>query len=250
MNIKIIHQLKDNYSYILFDKTKDSFVIDPAESRPIIEFIKINNLKLKDVFITHHHKDHTAGVNGILKEFPEVNVHSPSSQIENTRYVLHNNDEVSSSINSFKVIATPGHTLDHIIYFDKNNKILFSGDTLFRLGCGRVFEGTLKDMFLSLQKLNELNNNTIIYCGHEYTLANLKFLENILDKKELYSNIRKRIEDDLNNTGSSVPFVLEEEKVYNLYLNQSSKIAKTIKEELRLTDFELFSFLREKKDTL
>ena len=250
MNIKIINQLKDNYSYILFDNTKDSFVIDPAESRPIIEFIKINNLNLKDVFITHHHKDHTAGVNGILKEFPEVNVHSPSSQIENTRFVLHNNDEVSSCINSFKVIATPGHTLDHIIYFDKNNKILFSGDTLFRLGCGRVFEGTLKDMFLSLQKINELNNNTIIYCGHEYTLANLKFLENILDKKELYSNIRKRIEDDLNNKGSSVPFVLEEEKFYNLYLNQSSKIAKTIKEELRLTDFELFSFLREKKDTL
>ena len=77
-----------------------------------------------------------------------------------------------------------------------------------------------------------------------------EFIENILDKKELYSNIRKRIEDDLNNKGSSVPFVLEEEKVYNLYLNQSSKIAKTIKEELRLTDFELFSFLREKKDTL
>ena len=249
MNIKIIHQLKDNYSYILFDKTKDSFVIDPAESRPIIEFIKINNLKLKDVFITHHHKDHTAGVNGILKEFPEVNVHSPSSQIENTRFVLHNNDEVSSSINSFKVIATPGHTLDHIIYFDKNNKILFSGDTLFRLGCGRVFEGTLKDMFLSLQKLNELNNNTIIYCGHEYTISNLNFLEKTLKKESSYLTVRNKINDDLNNKRKSVPFLLEDEKQYNLFLNQNSKLGTIIKKELGFTDFELFAYLRKTKDS-
>ena len=249
MKVEIINQLKDNYSFVLYNDTLKSCVIDPAESNPILNFALENNLTIEDIFITHHHKDHTSGVKGILNAFPEVNIHSPSAQIENTRFVLRDGDEVNSCLNTFRIIKTPGHTLDHIIYYDENNGVLFCGDTLFRLGCGRVFEGTLNEMFNSLQKINEFDKNTIIYCGHEYTLNNLNFLEKTLKKESSYLTVRNKINDDLNNKGKSVPFLLDDEQRYNLFLNQNSKIGTIIKKELGFTDFELFAYLRKAKDS-
>ena len=248
IKIKIINQLKDNYSFILYNDNKDASIIDPAESLPIIEYVNYNDLKIRDIFITHHHKDHTSGIEGIKKQFPEINIHSPSSHIKNTRFVLRNNDEIETQINSFKIISTPGHTLDHIIYLDNKNKILFCGDTLFRLGCGRIFEGTFDQMFSSLQKINNLDENLNIYCGHEYTINNLDFIENILNKKNLFTNVRQKIESDLKQNGKSIPFSLSDEKSYNLFLNQESNIGQLIKEELGLKNFDLFKYLREKKD--
>ena len=249
MKVEIINQLKDNYSFVLYNDTLKSCIIDPADSNPILNFALENNLTIEDIFITHHHKDHTSGVKGILNAFPEVNIHSPSAQIENTRFVLRDGDEVNSCLNTFRIIKTPGHTLDHIIYYDENNGVLFCGDTLFRLGCGRVFEGTLNEMFNSLKKINELSKNTIIYCGHEYTISNLNFLEKILKKESTYLTVRNKINDDLNNKGKSVPFLLEDEKQYNLFLNQNSKLGTIIKKELGFTDFELFAYLRKAKDS-
>ena len=249
MKVEIINQLKDNYSFVLYNETLKSCVIDPADSNPILNFALENNLTIEDIFITHHHKDHTSGVKGILNAFPEVNIHSPSAQIENTRFVLRDGDEVNSCLNTFRIIKTPGHTLDHIIYYDENNGVLFCGDTLFRLGCGRVFEGTLNEMFISLKKINELGKNTIIYCGHEYTISNLNFLEKTLKKESAYLTVRNKINDDLNNKGKSVPFLLEDEKQYNLFLNQNSKLGTIIKKELGFTDFELFAYLRKAKDS-
>ncbi len=249
MKVEIINQLKDNYSFVLYNDTLKSCVIDPADSNPILNFALENNLTIEDIFITHHHKDHTSGVKGILNAFPEVNIHSPSAQIENTRFVLRDGDEVNSCLNTFRIIKTPGHTLDHIIYYDENNGVLFCGDTLFRLGCGRVFEGTLNEMFNSLQKINEFDKNTIIYCGHEYTLNNLNFLEKTLKKESSYLTVRNKINDDLNNKGKSVPFLLDDEQRYNLFLNQNSKIGTIIKKELGFTNFELFAYLRKAKDS-
>ena len=249
MKVEIINQLKDNYSFVLYNDTLKSCVVDPADSNPILNFALENNLTIEDIFITHHHKDHTSGVKGILNAFPEVNIHSPSAQIENTRFVLRDKDEVNSCLNTFRLIKTPGHTLDHIIYYDENNGVLFCGDTLFRLGCGRVFEGTLNEMFNSLKKINELDKNTIIYCGHEYTISNLNFLEKTLKKESAYLTVRNKINDDLNNKGKSVPFLLEDEQHYNLYLSQDSKLGTMIKQELGFTDFELFAYLRKAKDS-
>ena len=249
MKVEIINQLKDNYSFVLYNDTLKSCVIDPADSNPILNFALENNLTIEDIFITHHHKDHTSGIKGILNSFPKVNIHSPSAQIENTRFVLRDGDEVNSCLNTFRIIKTPGHTLDHIIYYDENNGVLFCGDTLFRLGCGRVFEGTLNEMFNSLKKINELSKNTIIYCGHEYTIINLNFLEKTLKKESAYLTVRNKINDDLNSKGKSVPFLLEDEKQYNLFLNQNSKLGTIIKKELGFTDFELFAYLRKAKDS-
>ena len=112
-----------------------------------------------------------------------------------------------------------------------------------------MFEGTLNEMFNSLKKINELSKNTIIYCGHEYTIGNLNFLEKTLKKESAYLTVRNKINDDLNNKGKSVPFLLEDEKQYNLFLNQNSKLGTIIKKELGFTDFELFDYLRKAKDS-
>ena len=234
MKVEIINQLKDNYSFVLYNDTLNSCVIDPADSNPILNFALENNLTIEDIFITHHHKDHTSGVKGILNAFPEVNIHSPSAQIENTRFVLRDGDEVNSCLNTFRIIKTPGHTLDHIIYYDENNGVLFCGDTLFRLGCGRVFEGTLNEMFNSLKKINELDKNTIIYCGHEYTMQNSKFcIANDTQNLKLKSKIIK-IEECLKKGLPTIPSILSEEIDCNIFL--------------RARDLDSFSKLRDLKD--
>ena len=248
LTISRLPAFQDNYLWLLDDGEK-AIAIDPGDPYVIDKKLKKSNLLLDCILITHHHKDHTSGVKGILDAFPEVNIHSPSAQIENTRFVLRDGDEVNSCLNTFRIIKTPGHTLDHIIYYDENNGVLFCGDTLFRLGCGRVFEGTLNEMFNSLKKINELCKNTIIYCGHEYTIGNLNFLEKTLKKESVYLTVRNKINDDLNNKGKSVPFLLEDEKQYNLFLNQNSKLGTIIKKELGFTDFELFAYLRKAKDS-
>ena len=112
-----------------------------------------------------------------------------------------------------------------------------------------MFEGTLNEMFNSLKKINELSKNTIIYCGHEYTISNLNFLEKTLKKESVYLTVRNKINDDLNSKGKSVPFLLEDEQRYNLFLNQNSTLGAMIKKELGFTDFELFAYLRKAKDS-
>ena len=115
IKIKIINQLKDNYSFILYNDNKDASIIDPAESLPIIEYVNYNDLKIRDIFITHHHKDHTSGIEGIKKQFPEINIHSPSSHIKNTRFVLRNNDEIILII-SFPFEICVGHSASRYIF--------------------------------------------------------------------------------------------------------------------------------------
>ena len=114
MKVEIINQLKDNYSFVLYNDTLKSCVIDPADSNPIINFTIENNLTIEDIFITHHHKDHTSGVKGILNAFPKVNIHSPSAQIENTRFVLRDGDEINSSLNTFRTVSYTHLTLPTI----------------------------------------------------------------------------------------------------------------------------------------
>ena len=154
INIKILNQLNDNYSYIIHNSINSvAIIIDPAESASHIDFLKKNNLILENIIITHHHSDHTNGVEELKKEYQDAKVYSPSEllNIETTKII--EGDTVNTSLNKFSIIETPGHTLDHVVLYDSENKVLFSGDTLFRLGCGRIFEGTFNQMYNSLQKI-------------------------------------------------------------------------------------------------
>jgi len=248
IKVKIIPQLKDNYSYVVYtDEKKLAAIIDPAESTSVIDFIQKKSLTIETILLTHHHDDHTAGVQDIL-DFSAVSVYSPDKKISGTSQVVRNNDQINLSFLSFKVLATPGHTLDHLIFYDKHNKILFSGDTLFRFGCGKVFEGTYEQMQLSLQLIVALDDKAQVYCGHEYTLKNLDFLQSVFpDNKELKIS-KQRVNKQIHTSGSSIPFNLGEEKRLNPFLNLNSSYYQDFMKKNKFNDFIMFSYLRDLKN--
>ena len=237
MNIEIISCLQDNYSYIVIDpKNKSTCVIDPSESGPIINFLEKNNLKLDYILNTHHHYDHVGG-NSELKKYYKakivgyVNDHKRIPEID----ILLKNKEIWKYKNfEAKIIHILGHTTGHICFYFYKDKIAFTGDTLFSLGCGRIFEGTYSQMFDSLNKLKELPLDTKIYCGHEYTLQNSKFcLLNDPNNENLKIKITE-IKKKLDNNLPTIPSTIKEELECNIFL--------------RSNNLKAFSKLRDLKD--
>ena len=241
-----ICQLKDNYCYMI-KANNEVIIIDPADSISILKYIDNNQLLLKAILLTHHHADHTAGVEGILNKI-QVPVYSPNKKIKYTSKLVKGLDIIDLNFLEMKVIATPGHTIDHVSYHSKINNILFSGDALFRLGCGRIFEGTYKQMFSSLQKIYDLDNATNVYCGHEYTNNNLKFLLSIFPQNDNLLAEHIKIKIQLQETSSSVPFNLGNEKRINPFLAPNSDYLYEFKKDKNLTNFELFCYLRDLKN--
>ena len=241
-----ISQLKDNYSYAILNN-KEVIIIDPADSVSILRYISNNQLSLKAILLTHHHTDHTAGVEGILNKI-KVPVYSPNKKIKYTTIIVKDQDTIDLNFIKIEVIGTPGHTMDHVVFYNKENNILFSGDTLFRLGCGRVFEGTYEQMFISLQKIYTLDNKTIVYCGHEYTNANLNFLLSNFPQNENLLTEKKKIDQQLIETGSSIPFNLGKEKQLNPFLAPDSDYFVELKIKNNSSAFEVFSHLRDLKN--
>ena len=250
ISVEIINQLNDNYSYLISsNENNSSIIIDPAESNKILDVLKKNKLNLNYIFITHHHNDHTSGVAGLVKAYPEVKVFSPSKLNSISVNLISDGNTITTNLNDFEVIHAPGHTLDHIILCDQKNNLIFVGDVLFRLGCGRVFEGTLEQMHNSLTKLLNLSDKMLVYCGHEYTLNNIKFLEHIFKKSKILESAKKNIISDLSLNKRSIPFHLGDEKKYNPFLNQNCEMALELRSENNYSDFEFFRYLREEKDS-
>jgi len=251
VKIESIEAFTDNYIWLV-TTNEGSIVIDPGESSNVINYLDNNQLDLKAIFITHHHFDHTGGIDEITSYYP-VNVYGPINNVETINKRLKDGDRVSIIGIDFEIIEIHGHTLDHIAYFSENNgnPILFCGDTLFAAGCGRVFEGTFEQMYESIIKLKNLPINTKIYCGHEYTLSNLEFAKEAepfnQDTLSRYNNVLK-----LREKGTpSIPSLLSTELKTNPFLrcdnkevqeNISTKF-KTIKESK-----EIFKALRLWKD--
>ena len=229
MNFEI-HQLplwEDNYIYILHEKKANKVaVIDPGEAQCVQHFLKLKNLKLNYILNTHHHFDHTGG-NLELKKFWGCKVYGfkeDQSRIPGIDIVLQEGEEVLIGKMSFEVLFLPGHTLGHIAFWNSQNQILFCGDTLFAMGCGRLFEGTPTQMFSSLQKIKKLPKTSLIYCAHEYSLKNAHFALS-LSKEASHSEIKKRftkIKALRKKNQSTVPFYLEEELLTNPFLRAKS----------------------------
>ena len=248
IKIEIINQLKDNYSYLLHHDNSLAIVIDPADDEKIINVLESKKLKLECIFITHHHSDHTSGVLGLMKKFPHAQIYSPSELSSLKINNISNNNKVATPINEFDILSSPGHTLDHIVLCDFKNKLLFVGDVLFRLGCGRVFEGTLDQMHDSLNKILNLSDDMKVYCGHEYTLNNLMFLEDIFRENIDLEKVKKQILHDLETKNRTIPFVLGDEKKVNPFLNPNCEMSFKFKKNNNFSNLELFRYLREKKD--
>ena len=237
MKIEIIKCLEDNFSYLLIDEvTKSAIVVDPSESKPIIDKIESLNLKLKFIMNTHHHYDHVGG-NKELKNLYDAKVigfDEDKHRIPEIDICLKNNEIWKDGIFEAKVFHIPGHTLGHICFYFFKENALFSGDTLFSLGCGRVFEGTHEQMFNSLQLLKSLPVQTEIYCGHEYTLKNSDFCINYDKENSALKDKIKLIKNKLDNKLPTIPTTIKEELESNIFL--------------RSKDLRSFSKLRDLKD--
>ncbi len=257
IKVKTIHQLNDNYSYIINSRyKKNAIVVDPAESKPIIEFLIKNNLSLECILITHHHSDHTSGIKKLL-DFKNVDVYSPDLLIDGTTKLVKNNNTIDFGYINFTTITTPGHTLDHVIYYSDKEKILFSGDTLFAYGCGRIFEGTMQQMLDSLKKINQLPDNTKVYCGHEYTYKNLEFMfEELVSWKDTNA-LKENCKKTIKKNGSSMPFDLGHQKDWNPFLNYNNnhyieEVSNFHKNKGKISSkasvLEFFTFIRNKRN--
>ena len=237
MKIEIIKCLKDNFSYLIIDKTNNfGCVVDPSEAEPIIDYIKKNNIKLKYILNTHHHHDHIGGNEELKKKYNSkiVAFEGDGHRIPNVDILVKDQETWIGENFKSKIIHIPGHTSGHICFYFENEKIAFTGDTLFSLGCGRIFEGSYEEMFLSLNKLKSLPKETKIYCGHEYTLKNSMFCKKY---EENNKNLKKKIieiEHKLKNNLPTIPSTIGEELACNIFL--------------RAKNLEDFSKLRDLKD--
>ena len=250
MNIEIIKCLNDNYSYLIFEEgTNTVSIIDPAEFMPCDKVIQ-KYKKLDYILNTHHHADHVDGNIELKKKYNAkiMGFEDDKDRIPGIDILLKNNQNQKIGNLDFKTIFIPGHTKGHVAFYFKNEKIVFTGDTLFSLGCGRVFEGTNLDMFNSLNKLKILPPETKVYCGHEYTKSNLNFCL----KYDLNNSLLKRksieINSKIKNGLPTIPTTIGEELKTNIFLRYDDN---DIKQVLNLKDSsheEVFSKLRDLKD--
>lgn len=184
LHIEPVKAFKDNYLWVFHHQGQpDAVVVDPGDAAPVQRYLAEAGLKLSAILVTHHHADHIGGVSELSQQ-GKVPVYGPSSsRIPQVTHTVQEGDEVKLLDIAFRVLAVPGHTMEHIAYFAADvhgAPLLFCGDTLFAAGCGRMFEGTPPVMYDSLQKLAQLPAGTRVYCTHEYTLSNLNFAKAVL----------------------------------------------------------------------
>ncbi|XP_066498317.1 hydroxyacylglutathione hydrolase-like protein [Hoplias malabaricus] len=253
MKVKVISILEDNYMYLVIEEeSKEAIAIDPAVPHRLLEIVRREGVKLTAVLTTHHHWDHARGNEALVKEIPNLRVYGGDDRITAlTHKVTHGQELKFNTINA-RCLFTPCHTSGHMCYFlwedDCNDSpAVFTGDTLFVGGCGRFFEGTAEQMYHNLTEvLGTLPLDTKVFCGHEYTIKNLKFallVEPENEKvKEMLSWAKARDDDDK----PTVPSTLLEEFEYNPFLRLSEESVQ--KFTGKTNPIEVLRVLRKEKD--
>lgn len=213
-----IPALKDNYIWLLTLPNHQAVIVDPGDAKPVLQVLKQNNLNLSAILITHHHWDHTNGVENLLQHFSVPVFGSMQDKVTGINQFVKQGDEIELTDQKliFKVLEIPGHTLGHIAYF--GNGMVFTGDTLFTGGCGRLFEGSAEQMVQSLHKLASLPAETKVYCGHEYTENNLRFALEVEPKNPDLLQRIKRTKELRSKNLPTVPATIAEEKQTNPFL--------------------------------
>ena len=251
MHVNLVPCLADNYAYIINDiVSKTVGVVDPSEALPVIAFLKKQNLKLNYILNTHHHYDHIGGNTELKKLYNAkvVGFVGDKHRIPGIDIMLEDNAKWTFGESSVKILHIPGHTLGHICFFFENEKIAFTGDTLFSLGCGRIFEGDHKLMLTSLNKIKKLPKNTKIYCGHEYSYKNaefcMKYDNDNIDLKKKFEKIKQLRSNNL----PTLPTDLEDELKSNIFLKCDQNDIKTKLNMKNQDDYKVFRKVRDLKD--
>jgi hydroxyacylglutathione hydrolase len=213
--------LSDNFGVLLHDPaTGATAAIDAPEAAAVEAALQKTGWKLSDILVTHHHADHTDGI-ADLKERHRCRVVAPraeASRIKHVDVVVGEGESVQLGSLTAKVLETPGHTSGHISYWFAPEKLVFVGDTLFSIGCGRVIEGTMPMMWHSLDKLRQLPDDTQVYCGHEYTLANIRFALTIEPDNAALKSRAQEAEQQRAAGQPTVPVTIGAEKAANPFI--------------------------------
>ncbi len=216
MKIVPIPALQDNYIWLIVTDNL-AFCVDPGDAAPVLAYLNVHQLQLAGILITHHHWDHTQGIADLLAHKAVPVYGATNSGCEYVDHPIPSGDTLTLTDDlHYQVLAIPGHTLDHTAYIHADH--VFTGDTLFASGCGKVFEGTPAQMLASLKSLATLPPNTAVYCGHEYTLANLQFALQVEPENEQIKQRIKNVRAQLQEKSCSLPSTLQDELNTNPFL--------------------------------
>ena len=251
LEIQQVAVLNDNYIYLIHDsESGETVVIDPALADPVLNILRQNNWQLKYILNTHHHADHTGG-NLSIKEYTGCKIAACAAdqkRIPGIDLKLSEGDTLTLGTHTIQVMSCPGHTTGHIAFYIADSDALFCGDTLFAMGCGRLFEGTAQQMQQSLKKFTALPLDTKIYCAHEYTAANAQFALSVEPNNPDLLRTIERIKQLRSAHQATVPTTLEQELATNPFLRTDSSEIKQTLDMQDASDLVIFTELRERKN--
>jgi hydroxyacylglutathione hydrolase len=252
LQIEPVPCLRDNYAWLAYDRDEQiCAIIDPSEARPVLRALAERGLKLTHILNTHHHPDHVGGNLELQAEFGAtiIGPGKDSARIPGIDSGVVENDRVTLGSHSARVLEIPAHTRAHIAFWFEQDAAVFTGDTLFAMGCGRLFEGDPPTMWRSLSKLVQLPDNTRVYCGHEYTEANGRFA---LTVEPGNPDLVKRMAEVRSSRAQGLPTLPSNigiEKKTNPFLRaRSPEIRRTLELE-QADDVEVFAETRRRKDS-
>jgi hydroxyacylglutathione hydrolase len=252
VHLFLLPVLKDNYIYVWHDKEQDlTFCVDPSLSEPVEYFLNQQGWELSYILITHHHWDHTDGVRGLQERYPDcitIGYAHDTHRLPPLNMAVNDGETITIGSYTAKVMAIPGHTTGHIAFYFPTLSMLFCGDTLFAMGCGRLFEGTPEQMYSSLKNIARLSEDTLVCCAHEYTVKNGEFAITVDPENETLQARVKQARATRNAEKATVPFPLFRELDTNPFLNTNSL---SIRDRLGMknaSDLEVFAELRKRKD--
>ena len=251
LEIVLLPCLADNYCVLLHEpESGETAAIDAPSAEQIKAALTQRGWRLNHIFVTHHHTDHTGGI-AELKAFYGAAVTGPaaeSERISGLTRVVTSKSELEFAGHPIQVLETPGHTLGHVTYYFPEDGLAFTGDTLFSLGCGKVFEGDAELMWQSLSRIASLPGDTAVYCGHEYTLGNARFALTIEPENDALKKRASTVEDLRAAGQPTLPTTIDLEKATNPFLRPHSRSIQARIGMLGAPEWEVFGRLRQLKN--
>ena len=253
MKVIPVPQLMDNYAYLLVDEaTRQAGVVDCAEAAPVLQAAARQQVDLSAVLPTHHHYDHVGGNGELLTSHPQLAVYGVDERIPGLTQRVKDGERIRLGSLEAQVIFIPAHTTGHIAYYFPREQAVFTGDTLFAGGCGRLFEGDAAMMIRSLSKLSVLPDDTRVYFGHEYTEKNLRFALTLEPHNAALREKHAWAEAQVKGGGTTTPTTIGSEKLTNPFLRwDSAELRASLKQRfpnLAMDDVSVFAKTRALKD--
>ena len=243
----------DNLAYLYRYDQSNTFAVDPSDSSRILSILNKCNLNLTMILVTHHHWDHIAGTAELKDRTGCKIVGGDKQRIPDIDFVVRDGQILPAGNNGIKVIATPGHTRTSVCYYlqpsnDNKNGIIWTGDTLFVGGCGRLLECDAQSMWISLLKLASLPDDTLVYCGHDYTVENYEFALSIEPDNQAVKQQLNQVKQAQRQGNQTVPSTILQEKTTNPFLRADTSELKTALDMPQAKDIGVFAELRRRKD--